>query len=389
MDRSVDPLDYIKNFWRRGDFFNRNSEEHEENSSKSRFRFGHLFCVFKSSIRGVIDFSGLILFLFFVRFISNRRVSFLFITRNFCYKSGSEYTLTVRGNLINSDTVLINTSKNYYIKKLDGVKVYNLGLLVKPLSLLIYPKRDNLARNFFVYTLINDTLLTFNSVIKDIYFLFYYDLNSFSLIFSKYRNYINLIEVQHGSMINFFPYAEPSPVKIADVFYVRNTYTIEYLKQNLCKEFNCEYKLMEYCDLERKVVPGLNILYASTIEFQGFHPVFKIFLQEYSTVFPYEKLNLTIRLHPRERGKENLFISDLHNSDLDFKFDNSENWLLSNAIEGLIVISPWSSIIEEACDNHFRVITIDEIGKNRFSFLSDNFYFDYSNDLISFFKKLE
>lgn len=385
----LDPVDYIKKFWQRGDFFDQNSEEYEENSSKERFRFGHLFWALKNSLIGFIDFSSLILFLFFERFFSSRRVSFLFITRNFCYKSGGKYTLTVGGNLINSETVLINTSKNYYIKRLDGVKVYNLGLLVKPLSLLIYPKKDSLTSNFFVYTLINDALLNFNSVIKDIYFLFYYDINSFSLIFSKYRNDVNLIEVQHGSVINFFPYAEPSPVKIADVFYVRNTYTIDYLKQHLCKEYNCEYKLMEYCELERKVVPGLNILYASTIEFHGFHPVFKRFLKEFKQAFPNQILNLRIRLHPRERSREDLFIDELNDFVGNFEFDNSDNWLLSNAIEGLIVISPWSSIIEEACDNHFKVVTIDEIGQNRYSYLLGNENFSYSEDLILFFKKLK
>jgi hypothetical protein len=110
--------------------------------------------------------------------------------------------------------------------------------------------------------------------------------------------------------------------------------------------------------------------------------VFKKFLLEFKDLFPKHKINLTIRLHPRERGSEDLFIKDLINSRVDFKFDNSENWLLSNSVEGLIVVSPWSSTLEEAYDNNYRAITIDEVGKERFSHFINEENFVYSRDLI-------
>ena len=109
--------------------------------------------------------------------------------------------------------------------------------------------------------------------------LWFYDLNSLSLIFSEYRSRVNLIEVQHGSIINYPPYVKAAPVKIADLFYVKNQSTIDYLKTHLCANFPAEYKLIPYPQNSRKFVPGLHLFYASTVEFNGLHPVSLDFLK--------------------------------------------------------------------------------------------------------------
>lgn len=55
----------------------------------------------------------------------------------------------------------------------------------------------------------------------------------------------------------------------------------------------------------------------------------------------------------------------------------------------MIVISPWSSTLEDAYDNGFVAITIDKVGKERFRHLIDNLRFYYSDDLTSTLKCID
>ena len=66
---------------------------------------------------------------------------------------------------------------------------------------------------------------------------------------------------------------------------------------------------------------------------------------------------------------------------INYKFDETENWLETNHIDNLIIISPWSSTIEDAYDNNYKTIIIDKSGKERFNNLIDNINCYYSNDL--------
>jgi len=234
-------------------------------------------------------------------------------------------------------------------------------------------------RYFKAYQVVNNSILRSLDYGKEVYLLWYYDLNSLSLIFSKQRTKVKLIEVQHGSIINYPPYIKPAPVKLIDVFYVKNQPTIDYLKAHLCKGFDCEYHLIPYPKGNRKMFPGLNILYASTVDFKGVHPVFLKFLENAKN----PDLNLQVRLHPRERTPEieELFTKQINSRGVQFVFDRTKNWISENQIENLIVVSPWSSSIEDSYDNGFTTIIIDPAGKQRFAHLIDDKKCFYSQDL--------
>ena len=92
---------------------------------------------------------------------------------------------------------------------------------------------------------------------------------------------------------------------------------------------------------------------------------------------------LKIRLHPREKDKRVLFKDQMKGYNIKYDFDDSENWLVSNDISNLIVVSPWSSTIEDAYDNGFQTIIIDKVGKKRYSHLIDNKICFFSQDLFN------
>jgi hypothetical protein len=200
-------------------------------------------------------------------------------------------------------------------------------------------------------------------------------MNGLSLAFSKHRSQFNLCEIQHGNMINYPPYAIPAPVKIADRFYVRNTRTADYLRSHLCQHFESVYHLIPYPQVRRTEQAGLHLFYASTIEFEGFHPVFQAFMAQTAP----ETYSLTVRLHPREKGREALFSNNPWKKDL--YFDDSFNWLENLKTSNTLVISPWSSCIEEAIDNQLTTIIIDPVGRTRYRHLIDGQTCFYSDDL--------
>ena len=306
----------------------------------------------------------------------------VYTARNFCAERDGELQDRMVPFLPTSTLVFVNASKEYALKRINGKTVYNVGGLVKLLSRLCYPNDSDMMSIFGAHRLVNDAILwAFRG--REVYTLCYYDLNGLSLAFSRHRQKIQLSEVQHGSIINYPPYVEPSPIKIADVFYVKNEATIKYLRSHLCRNYLSEYRLLSYPRKTRHVVPGLRLLYASTVEINGLHPVFSRFIAAYGG----HDLALTLRLHPRERDKEDLFASQLSACTVPFHFDRSQDWLEANEIENLIVISPWSSTLEDAYDNGFVAITIDPVGRKRFQHLIDGSRFFYSYDLAATIKR--
>ncbi|HUH52262.1 MAG TPA: hypothetical protein VLZ11_09185 [Flavobacterium sp.] len=284
--------------------------------------------------------------------------------------------------LFTDNILFINHSLENRIWRINGQKVYNIGGLVKVLS--FFQKESTLImRNFYAYQKVNKWLLNRLSG-KEIYFILYYDLNSLSIILSDYRNRLKLIEVQHGSMINYFPYLKKAPLKIIDVFYVKNQATIDFLKENVCKGFDCEYKLLPYPKSKGKHTQGVHVLYASTVEFEGVHPVFLDYLKTTNK----DNLNIYIRLHPREKHKKKHFESQLKGVNANISFDESKNWLASNQIKNLIVVSPWSSVIEDAADNGYKTIILEEFGKERFGYLIDEENVIFAADNYEFIKKI-
>ena len=355
------------------------------NKKEGSYNTKNLICYYlkisKVILVSIKDFLCLkILLLFNSSFFSDKHI--VYTAKNFC-------TIDDNGNLedrilkpiIKGNIIFINYGKEYIIKKINGENVFNIGGFVKIKSFFLSRKLSARMRVFKAYQDTNDKILK-NFRNNFVYTFCFYDLNGLSLSFSLRRKNISLVEVQHGAIINYPPYKEPSPIKIADVFYVKNKETIEYVKNNLNKNFSAIYKLIPYPKSNSSYKDGTHILYASTVEFNGFHPVFVKFLES-------NKLNnliVKVRLHPRERENENVFRKVLEKYNIVFEFDESKNWIESNTIKNLIVISPWSSVIEDSFDNDYKTIVIDEVGQKRFKHLIDNKKCYYSNDIAKTLK---
>ena len=178
-------------------------------------------------------------------------------------------------------------------------------------------------------------------------------------------------------MINFYPYKTPANFPVVDTFFVRNAATIKYLKLHLAKNYAAQYYLIPYPKSNAVFQKGIHVLYVSSIETNGFHEVFIDFLKNNILT----DLNIIIRLHPREMHKKTIFEDDLKKWNINYSFDISQSWLLENTIQNLIVVSPWSSVIEEAIDNGYKAIIIDDIGKKRFNNYIDNVLCFYTNNI--------
>lgn len=360
----------------------RNSPDYINNKNGT----GAIIRVIKSArflLLASVDLIHLLYLLYFRKnIISNKR---------FVY-TGIGSTVLIKGKLedrivkpfFKDDLIFINSQKSTHIKKINNQKVYNLGGLIKPLSILFKPKYSERMRIFKTYNALNDIIIR-QLHGNEVYVICLWEMNTLSIVFSRYRSKIKLIKVQHGSMINYPPYVKPAPIKIADLFYVRNKPTIEFLKNHLCLDHPVEYKIIPYPEGKRLVVPGTHILYASTIETDGLHPVFCQFLNENKN----PELHVIVRLHPREKGKAESFRSAIKKYLGIFEFDESKDWLESITIKNLIVVSPWSSALEEAFDNGFISITIDSVGKTRFSHFIDNKTFYYTDNLGTTIDKIK
>jgi hypothetical protein len=314
------------------------------------------------------------------RLIFNRFTKFSFIYTGIgLYKQvGDQFHDRILDTSSIENVIYINRSKDTIMDQVSGFKVYNIGGMVKGLSGLLKFTGRKEFNVYFSYKLINDFILGFANK-PDIYSPLFYNLNGLSLVFSKHRKNFKLIEVQHGSMINFPTYSTPSTLKIADVFFVKNQETIAYLKQHLNQNFSdIQYELLAYPKSNTVFKEGKYILYASTVEFSGIHPVFLDYLTQIRKT---ENVTVFIRLHPREKNKIDFFKNQVKNVEAKIIFDESKNWLESNTIKNLIVVSPWSSVIEDAADNKYKAIIIDELGKKRFEYLIDHKNVIYANDV--------
>lgn len=303
-----------------------------------------------------------------------RNKPIVYTTKHFCVQKDGHWEDRISGSVVKGAVVFINYSKIHPLDHINGQKVYNIGGAVKLISKLFFWKNDTRFRIFLSYQWINHLIL--NKLRTKVYTLCYYDLNGLSLVFSRHRGQFEFCEIQHGSIINYPPYSITPPVKIADTFFVKNQHTIDYLKNYLCKNVDCNYHLIPYPVAHRKTQAGIHIFYASTVEFNGFHPVFLSFLQQCS--FP--DSSLTIRLHPREKGREALFSQ--HLDGIPHVFDTASHWLHNPLISSTIVVSPWSSCIEDAYDNGFTTIIIDAVGKQRYQHLIDEKQCFYSENLL-------
>lgn len=349
--------------------------------SGGNITFPKIINVVKITLHSIFDFAQLYLK---VKFGGNsfKSKNIVYTTEYFCSWVDGKLTDRVLKPLQLDNVVYINTSREKILISIDNQKVYNVGGLARALS-FFYLNKNGSMRGFLAFSVINNLIIR-NLNGNHVYMMLFYNVNGLSLVFSKYRKHIVLIEVQHGSMVNYPPYVQPAPVRIADVFYVKNQPTIEYLKTHLCLNFPAEYRLLRYPDQKRERLPGIHFLYASTVEFNGLHPVLKQFL----TNFQRDDFYLIIRLHPREKDKETLFVEQMKPYKMHYRFDHSENWLDGANISNLVVVSPWSSIIEDAYDNGFQTIIIDPLGRDRYQHLIDNQRCFYSDNLLKTIERI-
>lgn len=337
---------------------------------------------FAKIVTSITDF---ILLVVRLSFHFGKKYNFVYTNTGICQKVGNSYNDRIVGPLQLSNMIYINVGRDTIIDNVNKVKTYNIGGIVKIASYLHKVFGKDELNVYYSYKLINNFILGL-AKIPNVYSLLFYNMNGLSLVFSKHRNNFKLIEIQHGTIINFPTYSSPSEIKIADVFYVKNQQTIAYLKQHLNKNFqDIHYELLPYPHSHAVYKEGKYILYASTVEFNGIHPIFLEFLQQVEQA---QNITVFIRLHPREKNKLDLFENQVQNTKAKIIFDDSKNWLESNRIKNLIVVSAWSSVIEDAVDNNFRTIVIDEMGKARFAYLIDDRNVIFANNVLKLSKAI-
>lgn len=337
----------------------------------SSFQSSNFLKIFISISDIILLFSKLVL-------NRNKKFSFVFTGVGLCHKLNGEYVDRLMEHIILENVIYINRDRDSIIAAINGEKTYNLGGVIKVISSFFKYSSKKELRIYYSYKLVNNFIFRLVNQ-ATVYSFLFYNWNGLSLVFSKYRNNFKLIEVQHGTIVNFPAYEIPSQIKVADVFYVKNTETVNYLKSHLNREFKeVEYKLLPYPESKAVYKEGNYIFYASTVEFNGIHPVFMDYLKQ---VVEDDNVTLFIRLHPREKNKMSFFETQVTGIKAKIIFDTSKNWLESNKIKNLTVVSPWSSVIEDAVNNNYKTIILDENGRKRFEYLIDNVKVIFANDL--------
>ena len=313
----------------------------------------------------------------------HRRKRMVYSAVNFMSNNQGKFEDRFLRTLFRDDILYINTSKEVYFSYVGTNRVFNIGGIVKLINIFTR-SNESIIKYFRAHQLIN-TMVLMAYRPKEVYLMWYYDTNSLSIIFSRFREKLKIIEVQHGSIINYPPYSFVSEVNLVDCFYVKNEQTVSFLQQNLCKKFDCEFRLIPKNKVEKFDVDGVHILYASTPDFRGLHPVFLDFLNYAGRI---KNLNIKIRLHPRERNEVCVqrFRSQMSDYQVVYEFDESSDMIIGNPLDDLIVVSPWSSSIEDAYEANITSVIIDNAGKERFSHLIDNEKCFYSNSLFSTLK---
>lgn len=249
-------------------------------------------------------------------------------------------------------------------------RVLNIGLLVGMAKRLTRRERSMLG-DARLFSRIHRCIRPLMSGSR-VFIPCYYDANGLALIMSDRRDLYEVIEVQHGGICNFEPYTRPVPFRVADRILVADNRTADYLKHHLCSRVPVEIDLMESEKPEcvQRVDNEIPvILYCSSIEVGGVHEGFLSFL---TSCDDKARPRLRVRLHPRELDRKDLFKDQLGDAGWDFDFDDSPDWLAGNPFVRLVVVTPWSSVVEEGVREGIRVVILDEFGRERFRDLIDD-----------------
>jgi hypothetical protein len=282
------------------------------------------------------------------------------------------------------NALLVSYHPTKRVSRVNGKRVYNIGILIGAISRLLGKKgvEDLVSISDMVYRPIYRPLRG-----KTVYIPCFHDFNGYVLMFNVHRRKYRLVEVQHGGICNYFPFREPVSFPLVDKIYVNNLRTKRYLLEHLYRDVDVEISLKdrdaavsERIDNDKPIV-----LYCSTIELRGIHPVMLEFLRHDRYVDNYE---LVVRLHPREKGRKDAFVEQLSETKVHYRFDDSADWLIGNNYSRMIVISPWSSVLEQAYDNGIAAIVVDGLGRERFAEIIDGQILHYSDNLADILPSL-
>lgn len=319
---------------------------------------------FKSLYHGFLAVLDLVVLLFNFPKIKNSQTAILYIHPSFIKNASQNQTENFyEGIKPKNNYIYFSYDKYIYLKNIEGIKVYNIGIVVKLFSKLKAHKKLSLQNDFNIwYPIQNFICKRLNK--NTVYIPAYSNGAGLSLVFNKYRENFKLVEVQHGSVLNYPPYSFVSNLPLIDAFYYRTEIDKCFLKDNLFAKQTVEF--LQIPQEQITFLPKTNrieILYVSSYEFNDFHPVFKKFINNVA-----QNVFIRVRLHPRQSNLEAVFSKQLETNNVSFEIHQYSNWH-ENLPSNTIVISPFSSVIEEAANVGLKAIIIDPLGSKRFNYL--------------------
>jgi hypothetical protein len=327
---------------------------------------------------GLFFLSFLDFILLNIKYVSNNKNNFIFLTPNLI-----NYEKYFLSQPFNKNNIFINYHSTKYLAFIEKNKIYNIGILFYVITKFFNRniKLSSKIKNYQKFYIPK----IFKYKLENVYFPSYYDLLCMSFILYEKRHY-KIIEVQHGSIIDFFPYNQISSFKLVDKVIVNNSRTIEFLKQNLYKKIEVDFEIKKSDTFNKIRLKNSNfeILYCSSIETNGFHKNFKNYISKGKN-----HLKLKIRVHPREKNKIPQFIHELKSYKNSIEIDYNINWIENIQNNSLIIVTPWSSIAEEAYDLNIYIIIIDEVGKKRYNSIIDNKFCYFSENIEETIKTIQ
>jgi hypothetical protein len=286
-----------------------------------------------------------------------------------------------------NETLIVNYHPSKITTHFHHKRVFNIGIFYNIIARVFRLFSFSDWRYLLFISNINRFLLNRT---KNVYVPCYHDFLGFSLSILKNRNF-KLIEVQHGGLIGYFPYTRNVGIEVFDIIYVDNQRTKDYLENHFLLGIPKTQIILKKRDESLKLDKNnnsLTLIYFSSIELNGFHPVFKKFVATFTDQNKHiTGANIIVRLHPRELNRINHFRMELGEISSNVEFQMSKSWKDHVYSSNLLIITPWSSIVEEAYDLGIKSVIIDEFGKKRFSSLIDNEVCFYSENLDFYLKQ--
>lgn len=326
----------------------------------------------------------MIILLFRLNSIRKNKTSIYYTHTSFIRQNQNNFEDILYKELFTKNNLIIISYDRYnYYKRISNFKVYNLGNVVRILQKISIIERKTNQFNLNNWLFVNEIICKkLNG--NDVYIPAYSNETGFSLVFNRYRKNFKLIEIQHGSVINYPPYSFVSEMPLVDTFYYRNESSKLFLEKNLFAKIAVTLKPLK--PETSNFLPSTSrteMLYISSYEYDMIHPVFEEFLRNKP-----DNCFVKIRLHPRQLPLEENFKKKLTELNCNFEIDKSKMWY-STIPYNTIVVSPLSSVLEEAVNFKLKTIIIDNVGAKRYDYLIDNKICFYSSNIMKLLKDQE